>query len=429
MQSSSISNLYNLNKIEKCFYSFEIPHVNYQNLQVASTNIVMNGNKNDDFIDYCFTQLHFYGGHLNGILTKIGEKVNEKHKTAIDIILNGMPHPKNAAVDMKNPIMPLDNMFKFLKPITKNLVGHWPIYTAITFGGGLLYYGLKRYSFVEPQLPLECICNNTGIPTIVILGDMNDPLIRSQVMDLYRRGYMIILISRQNNKIKMRYQNETDFLKFIDLTQLKDQRQLKNWLLSEKFAICSILFIPNLSYYSTGETSIETTQNEINNNILYQYDNLLQIIHLLKLSSSSSTDNNGTKKYQLITFNSSIPKNLNLSQHPIEIIISGMIQSVYQNLTTYNKTLELNMVNVGLLQIRGQLSNYKYLSSSGEDTYRALHEPIYQLIRKFNGNWLQRFLLHLKRVFLGNKFYMGRYSYISAVPFVNTLLKIKLGLM
>lgn len=380
----------------------------------------MSGEDADDFIEFCFTRLHSYGTVLGGVLDRMGEQVNNaRPKDAIDLIWNGMFPSKDKPIPTVNPIK--TSLVHPTRRITNHLVSHWVLLGGLTFTSGLLYYGWRKYSCIEPHLPLEYIHGKEGTPTVIILGDMNDPLIRSQVMDLYRRGYMIVIVSRQNNKIKAKYQNETDFLKFIDLDQQKDQYRLKDWILSRKFQIASILFMPNLSYYSTGETSIQTCQNEINNNVLFQYDNLLQIIHLLKLIQDK------TKKYQLIFFNSTIPENLNLSPHPIEIIISGMIHSIYQNLTTYKNTFQLNMVNVGLLQIRGQLSNYKYLSSSGEDILKGLHEPIYQVIRKFNGNWLQKVLLMIQRFLSGNKFYMGRYSYVSTVPCFKYLLKLRIG--
>ena len=249
---------------------------------------------------------------------------------------------------------------------------------------------------------------------VLIFGDMNDSLIRSQVMDLYRRRFRVFVCSEHSESFK-KFEEETDFIHPINPNSADDLTYFSESIsqtgeLSRKLA--SILFMPNLSYQPTGELSVNTMEHELRTNVLIYYNTLIKLLPHLP-----------DPDIQLILFNPSLTYNLNIAHHSTELFISGFITSVFRSLQNY-KTLNVSMINLGLFQVRGQLSNYKYINSSGSDIAVSLHAPVYKMIMTHNGNLLQKFV-HYLYTFGGNDqiFYLGKFSYLSSFPFPQLLIR------
>lgn len=239
---------------------------------------------------------------------------------------------------------------------------------------------------------------------ILVLGDMSDPIVRSQVMDLYRRRFTVFVCSESSRRFKG-HENETDYLYYIDPSSQDDLYQFTSYLSSkgsDKRKLASILFMPNLAYHKPGDVSLTTLQYELRSNILINYNTLLKLIPLIP-----------QEHIQLILFNPSLSYNLERAHHSTELFVSGFITSIYRSLKSYN-TLDVAMVHLGLFQVRGQLSNYKYLRLKGSDINQSLHKPIYRIIMNYNGNFLQQFAQFLY-TFGSTRpiYYLGNYSFLA----------------
>ena len=85
----------------------------------------------------------------------------------------------------------------------------WGIGT--TAVGVLLYWQFEYLVKIPAHLPQsESKC-------VLVLGDMRDPIIRSQVMDLYRRRFVVfVCTSSAKTRAYLENQEDDDFLRFID---------------------------------------------------------------------------------------------------------------------------------------------------------------------------------------------------------------------
>ncbi|CCF55534.1 hypothetical protein KAFR_0A00960 [Kazachstania africana CBS 2517] len=254
---------------------------------------------------------------------------------------------------------------------------------------------------------------------VLILGDMSDPIVRSQVMDLYARRFTVFICSENAEKFK-KYKDETDFLIPIDASSSTDLQKFIDYLNSSSLPngrLASILFMPNLSYQPSGELSMEALQYEIKSNILISYNTLIKLLpHLLTTSRN---------KTQLILFNPSLSYNLQMSNHPTELFISGFVSSIYHSLQKYD-SLNVMMIHLGLFQIQGQLSNYKYLKWSGSSIQSGLHSPVYKIIMSANGTPVQKLLLWFRTLFGRHPvFFLGRLSFISTWSIFPLMLRFK----
>lgn len=251
---------------------------------------------------------------------------------------------------------------------------------------------------------------------VLILGDMNDPIVRSQVMDLYRRGFNIFICSENANNFKQ-FEEETDFIHPINPSSNDDLIKFTDFLTKPNYPprkLSSILFMPNLSYQPAGDLSVDAMQYELRSSILIYYNTLMKLLPYLP-----------DPQTQLILFNPSLSYNLQSAHHPTEIFISGFISSIYRSLSQY-KSLSVVMVHLGLFQVRGQLSNYKHMNLTGSDISTSLHSQIYKLIIRFNGNAFQKFTQYVST--FGGRcqiYYFGRYSYISTIAIFPSLLNLQ----
>ncbi|CAB4254239.1 similar to Saccharomyces cerevisiae YHR017W YSC83 Non-essential mitochondrial protein of unknown function [Maudiozyma barnettii] len=253
---------------------------------------------------------------------------------------------------------------------------------------------------------------------VLVLGDMSDPIIRSQVMDLYRRRFIIFVCSENSSNFKQ-FEEETDFIHPINPASPGDLTFFTEFITQVSDPprkLASILFMPNLSYQPTGELSVENMQHELKTNILTYYSTLIKLIPHLPNSNT-----------QIILFNPKLTYNLGTAHHATELFISGFITSIFNALQNY-KSLSVSMVNLGLFQVRGQLSNYKHMRLTGNDISSGLHAPIYKMIMRHNGHLLQRFVEHVCTC--GGKYqtyYLGKFSYLSSLPFAQLLIKFQIS--
>ncbi|GAV55399.1 hypothetical protein ZYGR_0AV00300 [Zygosaccharomyces rouxii] len=242
----------------------------------------------------------------------------------------------------------------------------------------------------------------------LVLGDMHDPIIRSQVMDLYRRRFTIFVCSRDAPSYR-EHEEDDDFLVHLDPTSSSD---LANFVqsLNSTYELASILFMPNLSYHPSGEMSLSQLETEIRSNTLLYFYTLMKLLPHLP-------------RTQVILFDPSLTYNMKVPHHPVEIIVSGIVKSVYQSLARHKK-LDLYLVHLGILQLTAQPSNYKFLNLKGSNINTALLEPVYRLVMAYNGNILRRMWLWIVTLgSLNHHLYCGKYSWISTFPLITPLIK------
>lgn len=355
----------------------------------------------DDLVDQAFDLGHSYYAKAYLLATKLGDTtLRAVNKLKDDI--NGQP------AEAVNAIEPLHSkLFEtsisrnlWSSGLTRTLKQHWVL--GLTVSASTLLLG---YTLVETlKIPKTVSRDETQV--ILILGDYGDPIIRSQVLDFYRRNYTVFICSETVDRFKLQQedfenlyfinpQSDNDLYKFTKLFENNSGDKINK--------LSSIIFTPNLSYFTPGEVSLETLQYEIRSNILINYNTLLKILPYIPSNQIT----------QLILLNPSLSYNLENVHHPAEMFISGFITSIYKSLRNYN-SLKVFMIHIGLFQVRGQLSNYKYMKWHGSDINKYLHDPIYRLIRRFNGNFLQRLCQRIN-TFNGrwSVYYMGKYSLLA----------------
>ncbi|QID88003.1 UPF0744 protein ysc83 [Saccharomyces pastorianus] len=231
---------------------------------------------------------------------------------------------------------------------------------------------------------------------------MNDPIARNQVMDLYRRRF-IVYICTENADVYKKHEEDQDFVYYIDPTCEKDFEAFYR----EVPRLASILFTPRLSYHPSGIISCDSLESEIHSSIFVYYQALLNVIPHLK------------KKTQLILFDPSLTSELNLIHHSTEIISSGIINSLF-NIFQRHQRLSVFLIKLGILQIGSQPSNYKFLNTSGSDIHKALHYPVYKMIMDANGYKVRQFFNWFVTLGGWNTVYhCGRFSYLATWPFAS----------
>ena len=251
---------------------------------------------------------------------------------------------------------------------------------------------------------------------VLVLGDINDPIVRSQVMDLYRRRFTVFICSENANNYKQ-FEEETDFIHPLNPASDNDLAYFTEYLTSASDPprkLASVLFMPNLAYYPSGDQSVDHIEHELRSNVLVYYSTLVKLLPHLP-----------DPETQLIMFNPSLAYNLGQPHHQTEAFVSGFISTIYNSLQSH-ASLNVNMVHVGLFQVRGQLSNYKYMNLAGSDISEGLHTPIYHMIMMFNGNKLQK-IMQKACSFFGKcqVHYFGRFSYTSSLPFASFMIKLQ----
>lgn len=278
----------------------------------------------------------------------------------------------------------------------------------ITASSVILFWQIKKCTKVLPCLPrLEQKC-------ILVFGDVRDPIVRSQVMDLYRRRFVVFICSKHAAQYREK-EEEDDFLRHIDPNSANDLSNFIDYLKKtkeEEVRLVSILFMPNLAYYPMGDISLSQLEKEIHSNVLVYFNALIKFVPHIK-----------NKNTQCILFNPVISYNMEFAHHSAELFVSGLINSVIRSLKTCNN-LSVYTANIGILQIASQPSNYKYLNMKGTNISDGLLTPIYKLIMYHNGNWFQRLLKEFYTLggFCQN-YYFGKYSWLSSVPIFRMLIR------
>ncbi|CAI7314074.1 CGH_1_collapsed_G0019060.mRNA.1.CDS.1 [Saccharomyces cerevisiae] len=290
------------------------------------------------------------------------------------------------------------NRSKVYKTLRIGLQDHWKLGLGISATSLCLYLGYRTFFKLPPNL------SEAESQVVLILGDMNDPIIRNQVMDLYRRRFTVYICT-ENADVYKKHEEDQDFIYYIDPTCEKD---FEGFFVDVP-RLASILFMPRLSYHPSGVISCDSLESEIHSSIFVYYQALLSIIPHLK------------RKTQLIMFNPSLTADLNLVHHSTEIITSGIIDSLFKIFKEYQR-LNVSTIKLGILQIGSQPSNYKFLRMAGSDIHEALHYPVYKMIMSANGYKLRQLLSWLTTLGGYNSvYYCGRFSYLVSWPFASLI--------
>ncbi|CAI4039396.1 hypothetical protein SMKI_08G0590 [Saccharomyces mikatae IFO 1815] len=291
------------------------------------------------------------------------------------------------------------NKTKVYKALRIGFQDHWKLGLGISATSLCLYLGYRTFFKLPPNLP------KAESQVVLIFGDMNDPIIRNQVMDLYRRRFTVYICT-ENADVYKKHEEDQDFVYYIDPGCEKD---FETFFLDVP-RLASILFMPRLSYHPSGVISCDSLESEIHSSIFVYYQALLTVIPHLKRST------------QLILFNPSLTSELNLVHHSTEIITSGIINSLFKIFKKYRK-LNVSMLKLGVLQIGSQPSNYKFLTMPGSDIHEALHYPVYKMIMSANGYRLRQLLMWLTTLGGWNSvYYCGRFSYLVSWPLASLIL-------
>lgn len=271
----------------------------------------------------------------------------------------------------------------------------------LTASAVILFWQCKHLLEIPQRLP------QSEKKCVLVLGDMHDPIIRSQVMDLYRRRFVVFVCSKNAKKYRD-HEEEDDFLHHVDPTSSTDLAEFVGYLSKSSenhYKLASILFMPNLAYYPTGEVSLTQLESEIYSNALLYYSTLLKLLPHLQ-----------NQVAQLVLFNPSLSYNIGVAHHPVEIFISGFITSIHQSLRKHRKLI-VYMIHLGILQLAAQPSNYKYLKKSGSNINESLLVPVYKLIMTHNRNWIVSIWQRIKTFgSLSHHLYCGRFSFMSKLP-------------
>ncbi|QLL33912.1 hypothetical protein HG536_0F02370 [Torulaspora globosa] len=274
----------------------------------------------------------------------------------------------------------------------------------VAAGALVLFWQARALWSVPPRLAAS------QAKCVLVFGDMRDPIVRSQVMDLYRRGFMVFLCSTNAKAFRER-QEDDDFLRHIDPHSASDLASFIQFLEKTSDVQCqlaSILFMPNLAYYPPGEVPLSRLECELRSNVLVYYNALLEVVRRIQGPA-----------IQVILFNPSLSFNLAVSQHPAELFVSALMTGVHQSLKRHHR-LNAYMIHVGALKLGAQPSNYKYLGFNGSNINEELLRPVYNLIMTHSGNIIQRSWLWLTTLgSLRCDYYYGKYSRLSTIPFIS----------
>ncbi|CDO91899.1 unnamed protein product [Kluyveromyces dobzhanskii CBS 2104] len=288
----------------------------------------------------------------------------------------------------------------------------WARRGLLLVGAGLASAGFLLYSsthYLMNALPTHLTDDNQ---VLFVLGDIRDPVVRNQVNELYRRRFIVFVCKR---KLKYGTGEPEDDFTIDDLTSEdggiffidSDSSGLASFInyMNEhpEKQLRSILFMPNLSYYPSGTTlSSKLVASEVQENILNYFGVLEKLIPHFA--------GNAFKKLQLIFFNPSLSKNLQLKHHSVEHLVSGLITTFYETMKIeYSHKCDVYMCHIGILGIGGNASTFKYLSVRGSNISQSLCEPVYQLILSRDYLWLR-----LRRWLNGSVLYCGKGSALTS---------------
>ncbi|SCU78872.1 LAMI_0A06348g1_1 [Lachancea mirantina] len=234
-------------------------------------------------------------------------------------------------------------------------------------GAVALYHILPRFL---PGVPQHLAHNDQRC--VLILGNMQDPITRSIAMDLYRRGFIIFVCSEQssgrNDDESLFHINRSELPKFIEFLQ------------NEDLSFQNIVVVPNSAYYPSSQfttLSTKAVKTEIDDNFLGH----LQV--LSKLFQHVPTD------IQIVLLTPSLSLNFGLPCHAPEIFVASFTNSLYKVLRAEFPRANVFLGHLGVLQIAGSPSNYKYLSYAGANISDALLTPLYRLVYSKNTFWLR----------------------------------------
>ncbi|CAI1718517.1 hypothetical protein SEUBUCD646_0O01860 [Saccharomyces eubayanus] len=323
----------------------------------------------------------------------LGDEIRNHVGRSIETINEKISNRKALPVQESNFSTSRQDIFKKLKI---GFQDHWKLGLGLSATSLCLYLGYRTFLKLPPHLP------EAESKAVLIFGDMNDPIARNQVMDLYRRRF-IVYVCTENADVYKKHEEDQDFVYYIDPTCEKDFEAFYR----EVPRLASILFMPRLSYHPSGIISCDSLESEIHSSIFVYYQALLNVIPHLK------------KKTQLILFDPSLTSELNLIHHSTEIISSGIINSLF-NIFQRHQRLSVFLIKLGILQIGSQPSNYKFLNTSGSDIHKALHYPVYKMIMDANGYKVRQFFNWLVTLGGWNTVYhCGRFSYLATWPFAS----------
>ncbi|CCE61302.1 hypothetical protein TPHA_0A02200 [Tetrapisispora phaffii CBS 4417] len=351
----------------------------------------------DQVFDTGYSVLNKGANIANVVKSEVLNKLDWKHATK-----DYSPVLVNVS-DLDDKTIPFLNNFNFdtiRTSISSTSIPKLALYLGISTTSIVLFWKTAKLLTVPdylPQLERECV---------LVFGDVRDPIVRGQVMDLYRRRYIVFVCSKHAKQYKEK-EEEDDFMHHIDPTSSNDLSYFIDFInrpQGEPIKLVSILFMPNLSYYPDGFQPTSKLEKEFNCNVLIHYNALMKIVPYFE-----------NKSKQCILFNPSLSYNLNLSTNPTELLISSLMNGVKKNLENVSN-LTVYTVNIGILKIGGQASNYKYLKTQGSNINDAMLLPIYKLITHHNGNFVQRTYNWVKTFgYYNTTFYCGRYSWLSSV--------------
>ncbi|AMD22143.1 HGL197Cp [Eremothecium sinecaudum] len=272
---------------------------------------------------------------------------------------------------------------------------------------GILLYGVGKFAI--PTLPAHL---ETDKEVLLIIGDMSDPITRSLVYDLYRRGFILFICStKEGNDTQLEEEYEQipspwdkeDGL--IHITSLKASlTRFSKYLEQENKHLRGIVVIPNVSYYTSGIfTNISSDQ--LRTELAVNFVNIWGILsRLIPQFNTAYKD-----KLQVIVCNPSLSKNLNVPYHSLEGLVSSLMDSLYQIMKNECSYLaDVYQCHLGILNVAANASNYKYLTISGSHTMNSLCTPIYELLLSNDYIWFR-----FKRWLQGSTLYCGKGSIIT----------------
>lgn len=358
---------------------------------------------NRDFLDRLFDRGHKLVTEVGGYVQDSEKIITGKGSKLVDKVLNR----GSKIVDQTNENVSKASIFPRISLLDKVKSSNPWAMLSIPVTSVILFWGIY-------QLRVDPVLGDEECESALVFGDMRDPIIRGQVMDLYRRGLTVFICLENAGTYKV-HNDEDDFLNYIDPKSASDWSKFSEFFKKyPKNRLSSILFIPKLSYYPTGVVSVNQLESEIHSNVLLYYSTLVDILPHLP-------QNPDGRKIPLLIYNPSLSMHMKNREHHVETFISGLINTVFQEFKM-SRTLDAFMVHIGLLQLGGQLSNYKYMETNGSNIYNELYWPIYKFIKMKGGNIFQRAYMSITTLFgLYRSMYLGKFSLLYSFPCVSTI--------
>ncbi|AET38447.1 Ysc83p Ecym_2748 [Eremothecium cymbalariae DBVPG len=283
----------------------------------------------------------------------------------------------------------------------------------VRFGLGVTALGVLLFAvnkFVIPELGTH-IENDREV--VLVVGEMSDPITRSLVYDLYRRGFIVFICTTKQNKhqgleeeeyekVPSPWDKEDGLFHITSSTECLSQ--FMEFLQQENKHLRGILVVPNVCFYTSGIFT-NITSAQLSDEFGVNFVNIWRVItNLLPQFNNAYRD-----KLQVIIFNPSLSKNLNIQYHSLEFLISSMMETLYNVMKNECGHLaDVYQCHLGILNVAGNASNYKYLTINGEHITTSLCEPIYELLISKGHIWFR-----FKRWVLGSVLYCGKGSRIA----------------